>query len=279
MNSDTIRPRLQLSVGSLALLGEELPSLGGRRVFAANCREMGEALQVTLHPMPPEGPSPSAIRDRVARLKVMTHRGLKVPIAAGDLDGRAWVIEPQLASPSALLRLSDGGALTVRQGIHALRDVTRAITSLHRAGLAHGGLDLATIHLDDDGAQVTGFGAVASADARADLDALGPIAWAFFTGDLPDGRPQRLGERRRGIPEGLDAIVASLLAADVGQRPVRAEVVLNALDAFPTPVPSPIASFLEGAGRGTRSPRARETMILMLLFGLTVLVSTLIFKR
>ena len=279
MSNDTIRQRLQLSLGARALLGEELPSLGGRRVFAATCRELGVPLQVTLHPIPPEGPEPSAIRDRVARLQVLTHRGLKVPIAAGDLDGRAWVIEPMLTSPSALLRLSDGGALSVRQGIRALRDVTRAIATLHRAGLAHGGLDLATIHLDDHGAQLTGFGAVVAADARVDLDALGPIAWAFFTGDLPDGRAERLGARRRGIPEGLDAIVASLLAADVGQRPGRAEVVLNALDAFPTPEPSPIASFLEGAGRGTRSPRARETMILMLLFGLTVLISTLIFQR
>lgn len=279
MSSDSIRPRLQLSLGALALLGEELPSLGGRRVFAATCREAGADLQVTLHPKPPEGPTVTSLRNRVARLNTLTHPGLKLPIAAGDLDGRAWVVEPRLRSPSALLRLSDGGALSVRSGILALRDVTRAIASLHRTGLTHGALDLTTIHLESQGAQVTGLGTVVAASTRTDLDALGTIAWAFFAGDLPDGSTTHLRERRRGIPDGLDTLIASLLAVDATERPMRAETILNALDAFPAPQASPISSFLEGAGRGARTPRARETVILMLLFGLSVLISTLIVKR
>jgi serine/threonine protein kinase len=220
------------------------------------------------------------IQERVNRLKAVTHPGLAMPIAAGDLEGRAWVVEPQLTTPTVLLRLGDGGAMSVRRGILALRDVTRALASLHRSGLAHGALDLTNIHLDGDGtAQLTGFGAQASGDIRGDLDALGPIAWAIFTGDLADGVVPRLGTRRRGVPEGLDALVASLMAPEVSQRPARAEAVLDSLDAFPTLQLSPIASFLEGAGRGTRSPRARETLFLTLLFGLTLLVATLIFER
>ena len=279
LRSDTTRPRLQLSLGALALLGEERPSLGGRRVFAATGREAGAELLVTLHPALPEGLAPAAVRERVARLKSLAHRGLNIPIAAGDLDGRAWVVEPRLAPPNALLRLSDGGALSVRHGILALRDVTRVIASLHRAGLAHGALELATIHLDQTGAQVTGFAAAVCANPRVDLDALGPIAWAFFTGDLPDGSTTHLREGRRGIPEGLDTLVASLLAPDPAQRPARAEVVLDALDAFPTPHASPLNSFLEGAERGARAPKARETAVLLVLVGMAVLVSTLLLER
>lgn len=279
MSSDTTRPRLQLSLGALALLGEERLSLGGRRVFAATCREAGAELLVTLHPAAPEGPTAAAVCDRVVRLKALAHPGICTPVAAGDLDGRAWVVEPRLRAPTGIQRLSDGGALTVRHGILALRDITRAVASLHRAGLTHGALDLTAIHISPRGAQLAGFGAAVSADPRADLDALGPIAWACFTGDLPDGSRVRLSEERRGIPEGLDSLVASLLAADPGLRPTRAVAVLNALDAFPTPLDSSISSFLEGAGRGARRPRPRETALLLVLVGLSVLVSTLALGR
>lgn len=276
MNGDTIRPRLQLSLGALALLGEELPSLGGRRVFRAACRESAAELLVTLHPHPPEGPGVNAVRDRVTRLRQLSHPSLKVPLAAGDLDGRPWIVESVVASPSALQRLSDGGALGVRQGILALRGVTRAIASLHRAGLAHGALDLESVHLTGTEVQLSGFAASVGGNARADLDALGPLAWAFFTGELREGTSVRLSDRRRGIPEGLDTLVGSLLSTDPAARPARAEVVLDALDAFPAVQSSPISSFLEGAGRGTRTPRAREAVLLLVLVGLSVLVSSLV---
>lgn len=279
MNSNAIRPRLQLSLGALALLGEERPSLGGKRVFVATCRDSGAELLVTLHPAPPEGPAVVALRERVAKLTLLSHPSLVLPSAVGDLDGRSWLVEPAPLTPTALQRASDGGALGVRQGILALRTLTRALASLHRVGLSHGALDLESVHVTPTDVQLTGFAATLGGDPRADLDALGLLAWAFFTGDLPDGVCTKLSERRRGIPEGLDQLVASLLAADPALRPARAETVLNALDAFPTPQPSPIASFLEGAGRGSRTPRAREAVLLLVLVGLSVLVSTLVLGK
>ncbi|MES2304828.1 MAG: hypothetical protein V4558_04945 [Gemmatimonadota bacterium] len=279
MSSNTIRPRLQLSLGALALLGEELPSLGGRRLFAASCRESGAELRIILHPAPPEGPSPAAMRDRVVRLRQLAHPALALPVGVGDLDGRPWVAELVLRAPTAMQRLGDGGALGVRQGILALRGLTRAIASLHRAGLAHGALDLDAVHLTPTDVQISGFAATTGNNARADLDALGPLAWAFFTGDLPDGAVGKLSDHRRGIPAALDTLVASLLAADPALRPTRAEAVLGVLDAFPTPQPSPISSFLEGAGRGTRTPRAREAVLLLVLVGLSVLVSSLVLSH
>ena len=148
MSHDTTRPRLQLSLGGAALLGEERPSLGGRRIFAANCRESGAALLVTLHPLPPEGPAPRAMLGRASRLQALAHPRLNTPIASGDLDGRAWVVEPAPTSPSVLLRLSDSGALGVKEGVRVLREVTRAVASLHRTGLAHGALELETVQLE-----------------------------------------------------------------------------------------------------------------------------------
>ncbi|MEO5800096.1 MAG: hypothetical protein ABIZ70_11855 [Gemmatimonadales bacterium] len=276
MPSNTLRPRLQLSLGALAVLGEELPSLGGRRLFAASCRESGAELRITLHPAPPEGPSSTALQERVARLRQLAHPALAVPVGTGDLDGRPWVAEVVLRAPTAMQRLGDGGALGVRQGILALRGVTRAVASLHRAGMAHGGLDLDAVHITPSDVQIGGFASTPGNNQRADLDALGPLAWAFFTGDLPDGPVGKLSDHRRGIPAGLDQLVSSLMAADPASRPVKAEAVLGVLDAFPTIQPSSISSFLEGAGRGTRTPRAREAVLLLVLVGLSVLVSSLV---
>ncbi|MEP6590998.1 MAG: hypothetical protein ABJC19_07430 [Gemmatimonadota bacterium] len=279
MSHDSTRPRLQLSLGGAALLGEERPSLGGRRVFAANCRESGSELLVTLHPLPPEGPTPLAVLGRASRLQALAHPRLNTPIAAGDLDGRAWVVEPAPTSPSVLLRLSDGGAFGVKEGVRVLREVTRAVASLHRTGLAHGALELETVQLAGGEVKVGGLANRTTAEASEDIAALGPLAWALFTGDLPDATHERLAQRRRGIPAGLDALVASLLSPDPSLRPPRAESVLAALDSFPASDPAPFSTFLDGAGRGARTPRGREAVLLAVLFGLSVLISGLVFGR
>lgn len=273
MSNDSTRPRLQLSLGAAALLGEELPSLGGRRVFAATNRETGTELLVTLHPAPPEGPSPKAVQSRLGQLRSLDHPVLILPVAEGNLDGRAWVVERIPFTPTARRRLGDGGALGVRHGVLVLRDVTRALASLHRAGLAHGALDLDSVHVSPTGGTINGFAASESGTQRSDLDALGALAQALFTGAFADSTPW---SRPRKLPAGLDSLMASLLAPNPAMRPARAEAILGALDAFPTPHPSPISSFLEGAGRGARVPRAREAVLFLVLVGLSVLVTTVV---
>lgn len=277
--ADRMRPRLQLALGPLAELGDERPSLGGRRRYEARARADGTPLLVTLHPAPPQGPSPEALTHRIRRIGALAHPALLTPVASGVVDGCAWIAEPALDVPSALVRLDERGAMPLRDGIAALRDVTRALVTLHRAGMPHGAIDLDTLYLTPDGARLGGLGLVTGGSVRDDLSAIGTVAWACFTGDLPDGAGTSLAHRRRGVPVALDALLASLLASEPASRPVNAEAVLLALDGFPTPRTSPLDQLLDGAGRGGRIPRVRELVFALGLVGLGVLITTLLLPR
>lgn len=277
--ADRMRPRLQLALGPLAELGDERPSLGGRRRFEARARADGAELLVTLHPSPPQGPSPDLLLHRVRRIAALAHPALLAPVGSGVVDECAWIVEPALDAPSALFRLDERGAMSLREGVATLRDVTRALVTLHRAGLPHGAIDLDTLYLTPDGARLGGLGLATCGTVRDDLGAIGAIAWACFTGDLPDGTGTSLARRRRGVPAALDALVASLLAPEPAARPANAEAVLLALDGFPTPRPSPLDQLFDGAGRGGRAPRARELLFALGLVGLGALITTLLVPR
>ncbi|HET9133694.1 MAG TPA: hypothetical protein VFN90_05295, partial [Gemmatimonadales bacterium] len=59
--SDALALRLRLALGGAAELGDELPAMGGIRVFAGRAR--GEApgtvsRTIILHALPPDGPPP-----------------------------------------------------------------------------------------------------------------------------------------------------------------------------------------------------------------------------
>ncbi len=220
-----------------------------------------------------------AVRGRLSRLQALGHPRLNTPLSSGDLDGRAWVVEAAPGLPSAQSRLAESGGLTVREGIRTLREITRAVASLHRAGLAHGSLDLGNVHFSGSEVRVAGLANAVAGDPADDLAALGAIAWALFTGDLPGPADRQLADQRRGIPAELNQLVASMLAPDPGLRPGKAETILAALDSFPAPHSAQLAGFLEGAGRGARAPRSREAVLMVLLLALSVLVSTLVLGR
>src|SRR5215218_384099 len=92
--------------------------------------------------------------------------------------------------------------------------------------------------------QVVGDAAV---DHRADLYALGVVAYEVLAGTHPFGgrtpqalvaahlteTPAPLTGRRSDVPPDLAVLVARLLAKDPADRPPSAEAVLNALDGVP----------------------------------------------
>ncbi|MBK7595485.1 MAG: hypothetical protein IPJ11_09620 [Gemmatimonadetes bacterium] len=266
--TDSLTLRLRLAVASAAELGEEEAATGGRRVFLARARtdtpEAAPSRRVVLHPAAPDGPTREALVRRTDQLLVLTHPAIAAPIATGELEGRAWIIDPIPPGIPVLQRLADRGTLPLREAITILRDVARALAALHRRELTHGRLWAGTVMLDRRGTVLTSFGLVADATPKDDLHALGALAWEMLVG-LP---PQAAGSwplrtYRPSAPADLERLVGGLLSPDGEPRPGRAEEVLDVLDHFPPLTPEPIADFLDGvaAGGGRRSRRRRGLMV------------------
>jgi hypothetical protein len=264
-SNDVLRNRLQLAVGGAAVLGEELPASGGRRLFEAldgPVSSPGGAarLRVMLYPRPSVGPDPAAVTMYLQKVRELAHPGLILPTASGDFEGHTWLAEPAPVAPTAREWLRDNGPFPIRDGVQAMRALARALTALQRRGLAHGAIALESVRIDGVTAQLSAVGASTTGTVRGDLDALALVAWALLTGEEtpPAGAP--LSRYRRGVPRELDALFAAMLAERVDKRPADAVAILDALDAIPTPATSPASRLIDGFGAGSRPRRTRAAI-------------------
>ncbi|MGH7582506.1 MAG: hypothetical protein ACREL5_04685 [Gemmatimonadales bacterium] len=254
VGADTSRARLQLAIGPMARLGTELAPQGHGRAFAAEDRH-GAALLVTFFDPPPAGPDLPSLDQRLASLRTAAHRAIVVPIAAGAIDGRTWQIEIAPRGVTVRERLVTG-PVGIGQGIGVLRDLARALVTLHRRGVAHGAITLDTVRVVGNGGVLYGAGgAVAVASVRGDLDALGRVIWALLTGETEPDSNRRLSDYRRGVPPALDVLCAGLLDGVPERRPRRAGAILDALDLVPTRRFSPLAAIVDAGSHDVRSPR------------------------
>ena len=162
---DAMRKRLQLNLGLLVELGDEVPSPAGGRAFAALQRGSGGQVIVVVHRAPPDGPSAAEMHQRIAHLRLVGHPLLDLPLDDGELDGHFWSIEPVLQLPDALDRLEDG-RLPIPLAVSALRDLSRALAAIHRRGLTHGAINLRTAQIGETGGRLGGFAQTAGGSVR-----------------------------------------------------------------------------------------------------------------
>jgi hypothetical protein len=267
MMVDTVRAQLQLAVGGVATLGEELPALGGQRLFEATLTAGARRVLVTLYPAAPEGPIPGALATKVARFTDLAHPAIVLPLRTGELDGRAWVIDAADGLVTARERMAARGALPVRDAVRAVRDVARALVAMHRRSLTHGALGLDTVLLAPEGTLITGLTLSTGGHEGDDLDAFGLLARTLFYGDRAEGNTLR-----RRLPPEITALL-DLMADDGSARePQSAEAVLRVLDTFPVEQSSALGEMVDSAGRGARSRPMQTTLGLLAIGGMIVLV-------
>ncbi len=267
MLPDFLHSRLQLAIAGEAVLDEERPALRGRREYTAHAPDAGRPLRVTLHPTPPEGPSPERLQEKLSRLKELDHASVILPIAVGEIEGRAWVVDEEPEAVTVAVRLAEQGPQPVRQAVRVVRDVARVLVALHRRGLAHGALGLDTVLLVPEGTRITGLALSEGGNASDDLDALATLARALFYGD----RPGSASSSRRLPPE-IAALLEAMGSDQPGRRPQKAVAVLGVLDTFPVEQASTLGALIDSAGRGARSRPMHTTLGLLVLGGVILVI-------
>ena len=179
----------------------------------------------------------------------------------GELpDGRPYQVMTYAAGGTLAERLLTG-PMPVRVALRTAADIARAVTDLHEAGVLHRDLKPSNVLFDtvrgtervlvaDLGlakaiAHASGFTVVAGTpgymapeqslpggglDVRADVHAVGAIAYQMLTGRPPQPGPAAPSTLRAGIPKQVDRIVLRALDTERNRRWPTAAALATALN-------------------------------------------------
>lgn len=283
-DESSLRDSLQASLGARYELGPELGGGAMSRVFRARDTTLGRDLVVKLLSPELAAEFSIERFTREIRLAASLQQANIVPLlSVSETPGLPWYTMPFVEGESLRARLrNDGGAtgLPIAEVLGILRDVCRALAYAHARGIVHRDIKPDNVLLSGGTAVVTDFGiakaigvaqnsdatltltrdghsvgspaymapeqiaADPSIDGRADLYALGCLAYELLTGhppfaNLPPAQvlaahlgstPAPIGSRRADTPSELAKLVQQCLAKNPAERPQSASDVLAQLE-------------------------------------------------
>ena len=255
----------------------------------------------------------------------MTHPHVLGVHDSGEAGGLLYYVMPYVEGETLRARLTRDRAPPIADAVRIVRELADALAYAHARGVVHRDLKPENVLLSGGHAVVADFGiakAIAHAtqggpvsasgltsagvalgtpaymapeqalgdatlDHRADLYALGVVAYEMLAGTHPFGGrtaqelvaahltqpPTDLHERRPELPRALAALVMQLLAKDPAARPQRADDVGRVLDeAVSVPVAMPQQALAEAKSR-PRAGRAAAIRALLVAIGVVAYIA------
>lgn len=334
MARPSLRERLTRAIGAEYDIDAEIGA-GMSRVFAAT--ERGLNRRVVIKVLPPELASEISHERFMREIRLVAtlqHPHIVPLLVAGEADGLPFFTMPFVEGETLRQRLQRG-PLEIRESFQIFRDVLKALSWAHAHGVVHRDVKPENVMLSGGVAVVTDFGvakalqaaqhphlasgrmsmgvsvgtpqymapeqaaADPSADHRADLYALGVLAYEVLAGAHPfEGRkgmalmtahasevPPPLKPRVPHVPSAICNVVMTSLEKRPEDRPPSAEAVLAVLEGLSTPRMStaismemPSRTAERAAMRLTREyirlPR-RLTIVTLVIAGMLALVGGL----
>lgn len=169
-------------------------------------------------------------------VEAMQHPGVPRVFECGVIDQRPW-IAGELVDGIPLSDVIASGPRPVADVLALLRDVAEVLEHAHRRNIVHRNLRPEVLLQTRDRAFplcITGWSdariddaGVALADLRADVFALGAVAFTALSGSRPS--VLTACERCPGAPRALTSLIDRMLAPDPAARPSCAEVRATAV--------------------------------------------------
>jgi serine/threonine-protein kinase len=276
--------QLQESLGNSYKIERELGAGGMSRVFLAREIALGRHVVIKVLPPEMSSVVLSErFRREISLAAQLRHPHIIPLLTAGDAGGLLYYTMPFVEGETLRARLMRDKVIPVAEGVRIIREIAYALSYAHAHNVVHRDIKPENVLIENGHAVVADFGvakALASAagsneseitsittagtamgtamymapeqaaadpaiDHRADLYALGVVAYEILTGEPPFtgsqhqvvvahmvNKPEAIDARRPEISPALAALVMRLLEKKPEDRPQSADEVVGKLDAI-----------------------------------------------